>query len=132
MAAALADADPETPTGVTGGFSTRLRRTVDISTAVTHLAHAISDAMRRFVTARDEYCTAPGCHVPAVDCDLDHATPWPQGQTTARNLRASCRGHHRCKTQYVVEASQDQARRLAARRGEPTELWPAPPRDPPF
>ncbi len=41
--------------------------------------------------------------VPAVDCDLDHVVPFPQGPTTAENLRAFCRSHHRFKTQYVVQ-----------------------------
>jgi hypothetical protein len=60
-------------------------------------------ALRRFVTARDQTCTAPGCPVPAVDCDLDHVVPFPAGPTTAQNLRAVCRSHHRFKTQYVFE-----------------------------
>ncbi|MFD0484768.1 HNH endonuclease signature motif containing protein [Kineococcus sp. GCM10028916] len=95
-------------------------------------AYAITDAMRRFITARDEYCTAPGCHVPAVNCDLDHEIPWPQGQTTASNLRAYCRGHHRFKTQYVFEATKAQQARIASRIGKPTELWPNLPDHPPF
>lgn len=60
-------------------------------------------ALRRYVTARDETCTAPGCPVPAVDCDLDHVVPFPQGPTTADNSRAVCRSHHRFKTQYVFQ-----------------------------
>ncbi|WP_380161609.1 HNH endonuclease signature motif containing protein [Kineococcus sp. R86509] len=95
-------------------------------------AYAITDTMRRFITARDEYCQAPGCHVPAVNCDLDHTIPWPQGQTTAGNLRAYCRGHHRFKTQYVFEATKAHHARLTARTGKPTELWSGLPDEPPF
>ncbi|WP_380161762.1 HNH endonuclease signature motif containing protein [Kineococcus sp. R86509] len=95
-------------------------------------AYAITDTMRRFITARDEYCTAPGCHVPAVNCDLDHAIPWPEGQTTANNLRAYCRGHHRFKTQYVFEATKAHHARINARLGKPGELWPGLPDEPPF
>jgi hypothetical protein len=57
-----------------------------------------SPAMDRFVRLRDVTCRWPGCHRPAHTCDLDHAVPWPQGQTRVENLLALCRRHHRLKT----------------------------------
>lgn len=55
-------------------------------------------ALARLIRARDRHCRYPGCHVPAEACDLDHAVPFPRGQTTAENLGALCRRHHRLKT----------------------------------
>lgn len=52
----------------------------------------------RYVRLRDQTCQAPGCAVPARRCDLDHTHPYPQGPTSADNLRALCRFHHRLKT----------------------------------
>jgi predicted restriction endonuclease len=43
-------------------------------------------------------CRWPGCTRSARTCDLDHIVPWPDGPTTADNLIALCRGHHRLKT----------------------------------
>ena len=54
--------------------------------------------MRELVTARDGTCTFPGCARPAVDCELDHDTPFDGDNTTAGNLRPRCTGHHRLKT----------------------------------
>jgi hypothetical protein len=56
-----------------------------------------SAALARFVRARDQHCQHPGCGMPASRCDLDHITPWPAGPTTAGNLVALCRHHHRLK-----------------------------------
>lgn len=54
-------------------------------------------AIRRLVAARDATCRMPGCTRPATGCDIDHAVPWPQGQTAATNLASLCRHHHRVK-----------------------------------
>ncbi|WP_380173703.1 hypothetical protein ACFEMC_03630 [Kineococcus sp. DHX-1] len=84
-------------------------RAVTVAPGTRHVLDVAADtyrpgaALRRYVTARDETCTAPGCPVPAVDCDLDHVVPFPQGPTRAENLRAFCRSHHRFKTQYVFQ-----------------------------
>ena len=40
------------------------------------------------VMVRDGTCRAPGCGLPAADCDLDHTVPFPQGHTCADNLGA--------------------------------------------
>lgn len=52
----------------------------------------------RFVRRRDRVCQAPGCSVSAWSCDLDHVIAYPVGKTSASNLRALCRHHHRLKT----------------------------------
>lgn len=51
-----------------------------------------------YVRARDGVCRAPGCGVLARNCDLDHATRWPDGPTSEPNLYSASRGHHNPKT----------------------------------
>lgn len=54
----------------------------------------------QLVMARDRCCTFPGCARPAASCDLDHLQPFRTGgQSTAANLHALCRRHHRAKHQ---------------------------------
>ena len=50
-----------------------------------------------FVKGRDGGCRFPGCHTPARHVDLDHVIPHPEGPTSAKNLMALCRRHHRIK-----------------------------------
>ncbi|MDR8018332.1 HNH endonuclease signature motif containing protein [Nesterenkonia aerolata] len=57
-----------------------------------------SKRLRDALIFRDGTCRAPGCTVPAERCDLDHQTPYPAGATTADNLWALCRRHHRMKS----------------------------------
>jgi hypothetical protein len=59
--------------------------------------------LTRTVVARDVTCVFPGCRRPAERCDLDHVEPFDprrpaEEQTTADNLQALCRTHHRAKT----------------------------------
>ena len=67
------------------------------------LMESVSNAYRPtknltdFVTTRDGTCRMWGCTRPARRCDLDHATPWPNGPTTPTNLGGLCRRHHRLK-----------------------------------
>jgi Domain of unknown function (DUF222) len=66
-------------------------------------------ALAGHVQARDGTCRFPGCRQPAKRCDLDHTTPYPQGTTSADNLAALCRHHHRLKhdTQWQVQQHAD-------------------------
>ncbi len=57
-----------------------------------------STKLATFVRMRDLVCMFPGCGVPAHNCDLDHATPWPAGHTHPGNLGPKCRTHHLIKT----------------------------------
>ena len=60
------------------------------------------------VVARDARCRFPGCRVPASKCDLDHGVPFEAGGTTsAVNLTAKCRKHHRLKHLPGWNVSQD-------------------------
>lgn len=56
-------------------------------------------ALVDFLVARDRTCRFPGCRAPARLGDLDHAQSWEDGgRTSAQNLGALCRRHHRLKT----------------------------------
>ncbi|MGY1653971.1 HNH endonuclease signature motif containing protein [Geodermatophilus sp. SYSU D01119] len=62
--------------------------------------HRPGAALDRHVRARDRRCRFPGCRRPVPrKGELDHATPWPLGATSAANLTGSCTGHHRGKHQ---------------------------------
>ena len=80
-------------------------------TGVGRAAYTPSAALADLVRARDRSCRFPGCRHPARRADLDHLIPWPTGPTTAANLVALCRHHHRLKhqTQWTVETT-DSAR----------------------
>ncbi len=56
-----------------------------------------SAALDRYVRARDRHCQFPTCRQPAHRGDLDHIIAFPLGPTTAQNLAALCRRHHRLK-----------------------------------
>jgi hypothetical protein len=56
-----------------------------------------SRKLRHLVRARTVTCDAPGCQNPAVNADLDHTLPWPDGPTDQCNLAPRCRSHHRAK-----------------------------------
>jgi hypothetical protein len=56
-----------------------------------------SRKLRHLVRARNATCDAPGCDAPAVNADLDHTIPWPDGPTCQGNLAPRCRTHHRAK-----------------------------------
>jgi Domain of unknown function (DUF222) len=56
-------------------------------------------ALKDFLIARDRTCRFPGCRRSAALSDLDHAQSWEKGgSTSAENLGALCRRHHRLKT----------------------------------
>ncbi len=59
-------------------------------------------ALREYIVARDRTCQFPGCARASYLCDLDHVKPFTGadggGATSADNLLALCRRHHRLKT----------------------------------
>lgn len=58
-------------------------------------------AQRRVTQARDVTCTFPGCRVPAIDCDLDHGTPWAEAhRTDTDDLTPKCRHDHVIRHRY--------------------------------
>jgi hypothetical protein len=91
------------------GRAWRKVTTDHVTGAVTEIgrtAYMPSAALDDLVRVRDRTCRFPGCRQPARRCDLDHVVPWPAGSTTAGNLAALCRHHHRLKhqTQWTVRA----------------------------
>ena len=58
--------------------------------------------LARAVRHRDTTCTAPGCRVPAKDCDLDHTVDFHgnggHGRTDFGNLGPRCGSDHRLKS----------------------------------
>jgi HNH endonuclease len=82
-----------------------------VVTEVGRTACTPSAALADLVRARDRTCRFPGCRQPAHRCDLDHVRRWPEGPTTADNLVALCRHHHRLKhrTSWTVEANGGEA-----------------------
>ena len=66
--------------------------------------------LKDFLIARDRTCRFPGCRRSATLSDLDHAQSWVDGgHTSAENLGALCRRHHRMKTHdgWKVESFPD-------------------------
>lgn len=57
-----------------------------------------TNAMRRFLRARDQRCRFPGCHTPAHRCEIDHNHDYARGgPTELTNLSDFCPGHHPLK-----------------------------------
>jgi hypothetical protein len=89
-------------------------------------AHRPRAALDRHVRLRDAACRFPGCSVPAAECDLDHLVPFPLGPTTAQNLHALCRHHHRMKHEsgWTVQALAHNGLRWTSPSGTVAETWP--------
>lgn len=51
----------------------------------------------RYVVATKPVCAHPACDSPAVECELDHVVPFPEGPTSVENLEPLCRRHHKAK-----------------------------------
>ncbi|HEY9391398.1 MAG TPA: DUF222 domain-containing protein [Mycobacteriales bacterium] len=81
-------------------------------TLVEHSRHTYRPpaAIDDFVRARDHTCRFPGCQRSAQHADLDHTIPWPKGPTTAGNLGALCRHHHRLKHHTTWRLTQTNGR----------------------
>ena len=84
---------------------------------VTELGRFPSKKLALAVTYRDGVCNPDTCHVSATRGDLDHVIPVPEGPTTAINLKARCRKHHRAKTH---------AGHRTERTGPHTTTWTTP------
>jgi len=84
-----------------------VNRVIDLNTTRALDAHDPPQWLRELVILRDGHCVFPWCATDARSCDLDHIDPYddgpdgeraPPGQTSAANLAALCRRHHRAKT----------------------------------
>jgi hypothetical protein len=76
-------------------FTPVARGTCDHTQAEDH--YTPSRQLRHLVRARTGTCDAPGCPAQALNADLDHTIPWPDGPTGQGNLAPRCRTHHRAK-----------------------------------
>jgi Domain of unknown function (DUF222) len=54
-------------------------------------------ALADYVRARDVHCRSPICRRRALDAELDHVVPYPEGPTSADNLVDSCVHDHHLK-----------------------------------
>jgi hypothetical protein len=82
-----------------GLFDQMRRWAVDITAGPGGRAHRMPTASQvAVVRARDRRCQAPGCRVPAHQCQVDHRIPWHRGGPTfVDNLHCLCLRHHRAK-----------------------------------
>ena len=72
-----------------------------------------TEAMRRFLRARDEHCRFPGCRMPVWRSEIDHNEDWARGGRTATgNLAHFCKAHHVLKHPDVPDAHRWTARQL--------------------
>ncbi len=79
--------DPNTGQVVANGTTRKRRKPTTVQT--------------RWVQARTNTCIAPGCRMPATQCDLDHLHDHTKGgPTTCHNLAPLCRHHHVQKHKY--------------------------------
>ena len=82
-----------------------------------------SGAMKRFLRARDQRCRFPGCHTPAVRCEIDHNHDHARGGITElTNLSHFCHGHHALKHPDLDDAQ----RWTAHQRDDGTVRWTSP------
>jgi len=82
-----------------------------------------TDAMKRFLRARDQRCRFPGCHTPALRCEIDHNHDYALGgQTELSNLSDFCPGHHALKHPDV----DDLHRWTAGQLPDGTVRWTSP------
>lgn len=70
--------------------------------------YEISEALRRWIVARDRTCRFPGCRRRASACQVDHVEAWEDGGgTDAANLQALCTRHHQLKTHRGWQVTRD-------------------------
>lgn len=79
--------------------SAKVRPLFNLVDAPPEPGYVPSAKLAEFVRWRDMTCRAPGCDVPASQCDIDHVIPFAEGGLThASNLSCKCRKHHLAKT----------------------------------
>lgn len=72
-----------------------------------------TEAMRRFLKARDEHCRFPGCRMPVWRSEIDHNQDWARdGRTATDNLAHFCKAHHVLKHPDVPDGHRWTARQL--------------------
>jgi hypothetical protein len=97
----LAGCDDLIPAELVAGLaeSAKVRPLIHPMDGAPEPGYVPSAKLAEFVRWRDMTCRAPGCDVPASQCDLDHVIPYGDGGLThASNLNCKCRSHHLMKT----------------------------------
>lgn len=75
--------------------------------------YAPTDAMRRYLRARDQHCRFPGCRMPVHRCQVDHTFDHAKGgRTEIRNLAHLCGSHHVLKHPDIAGEHRWTARQL--------------------
>ncbi|MFB4352284.1 DUF222 domain-containing protein [Microbacterium sp. LS_15] len=82
-----------------------------------------TEAMRRFLRARDQHCRFPGCRMPVHRCEIDHNHDHARGgRTRLDNLSHLCTTHHSLKQPDVHDRH-----RWTAQQGPGGEVtWTSP------
>jgi hypothetical protein len=115
------------------GVATRWRRAVT-DPVTGHLldygtAQYLPERLRDHVLARD-HCRAPGCQARALSrLEMDHATPFPEGDTSAGNCGGLCRHHHQLKTARctdIEDSRPDGSGTWTTRWGQTVRIPPRP------
>jgi hypothetical protein len=69
----------------------------------------LPDKLRDYILQRDR-CRAPGCTTRAVSrLQMDHAIPFPDGDTSAANCGGLCTKHHQLKTARLADLTESAA-----------------------
>lgn len=72
-----------------------------------------TEAMKRFLRARDQHCRFPGCRMPVHRCQIDHNHDHAKGgRTRLDNLSVFCTNHHALKHPDIDEHHRWTARQL--------------------
>ncbi len=75
-----------------------IRPVLDLAEAIHCDSYEVSDRLREQSELRDHTCVFPWCTLPAVNTDMEHVVPYPEGPTGTGNIAPGCRRHHRAKT----------------------------------
>lgn len=76
-------------------------------------SYSPTEAMKRFLHARDQHCRFPGCRMPVHRCQIDHNHDHAKGgRTRLDNLSVFCTNHHALKHPDIVERHRWTARQL--------------------
>ena len=88
--------DPDIVRALAAGSGAWSRLFLDPSGMITETdTYTPTEAMRRFLRARDQHCRFPGCRMPVHRCQIDHNHDHALGgRTNLDNLSHFCTGHH--------------------------------------
>ena len=95
--------------------------------------YQVSDALRRWIVARDVTCRFPGCSRRASACQIDHVRGWKDGGATdGDNLEPLCVRHHQLKTHGGWSVTRDDRTGLFVWTAPSGHMYWVDPDPPPF